>query len=480
MKKFLGLSMLSLTCIILLFPLASCGNVTKSAQLRAALDSGNLMEIDRVLDSGADVNGYDSFNPILYVWDQYADEILIEHLLKRGADVNFTDQDGNTLLMISIGMGDGTYIHSLDFTDLFLAYGADVNQVNADGVSALDYAIQTGYEYAAERLLKNGAQVSNQTLALATNGTYMANYRIAKEILLQLEAQNSRIELNPSIQAALLGRDTDVLRTASGVTMTDSEHHYLICALAAFCRSSTLQTMMDADDYYLDDIQNDSLLSIAVKYHNDDVLRYLLENGPYYDTKMTTSEGVEYPFLQNALQATISVANQSGAELLLRAGAEFYWAQGDLEVMTGELVQAVTNGDTAFVEFILEQGYPLDQDSAYWGMKAAIDSNKLEILKYFVDLGFDVNYVVANNFSLLSVACANKDIELAKYLIENGAHITSSELEASTNKNDPEMIKLLMAYHVFSDEDVSQSLSIARKRGFTQIIEKLEAPNITR
>lgn len=148
--------------------------------------------------------------------------------------------------------------------------------------------------------------------------------------------------------------------------------------------------------------------------------------------------------------------------------------------MTGELVQAVTNGDTAFVEFILEQGYPLDQDSAYWGMKAAIDSNKLEILKYFVDLGFDVNYVVANNFSLLSVACANKDIELAKYLIENGAHITSSELEASTNKNDPEMIKLLMAYHVFSDEDVSQSLSIARKRGFTQIIEILEAPNITR
>lgn len=100
------------------------------------------------LELDQEVNKVDEFGntPIL---DTHGEKVNVEQLLKYGADINFQNLYGSTVLHVSVGTEIETSINctpELDIsnTEFLLVNGADKTRVNEDGFTALDIATQ-GY-----------------------------------------------------------------------------------------------------------------------------------------------------------------------------------------------------------------------------------------------------------------------------------------------------------------------------------------------
>lgn len=78
----------------------------------------------------------------------------VRALLSQGADVNFTYNDGETLLMRAVTDG-----HT-DIVDLLLAHGAKLNQVDNIGLTAVSLAVLNNRVSLLRDLLRHGAKVN--------------------------------------------------------------------------------------------------------------------------------------------------------------------------------------------------------------------------------------------------------------------------------------------------------------------------------
>jgi len=94
------------------------------------------------------------------VWNENAVQ-GVERLLARGADVNQRDASGTTALMLAAPQG------SLPLVRLLLAKGADPNLVNARGESALSCARYYHHSEAVTVLLEHGAKEDLSPQAVA-------------------------------------------------------------------------------------------------------------------------------------------------------------------------------------------------------------------------------------------------------------------------------------------------------------------------
>ena len=81
------------------------------------------------------------------VWDTSR----ICELLDKGADVNTSDEDGKTALMMAAERDNLRNIH------LFLSKGADIDREDDDGWTALHYAAARGHHRSLYELLNAGA-----------------------------------------------------------------------------------------------------------------------------------------------------------------------------------------------------------------------------------------------------------------------------------------------------------------------------------
>ena len=111
-----------------------------------------------LLKKGANVNLADSFGvaPLqLAVCCENVDPSLIEHLIEKGADVNYKDtSDGLRSLHYAISCG------SDDAARLLIEKGADVNAIADDGTTPLILASKNDSVFIAKLLLEKGADVN--------------------------------------------------------------------------------------------------------------------------------------------------------------------------------------------------------------------------------------------------------------------------------------------------------------------------------
>jgi ankyrin repeat protein len=78
----------------------------------------------------------------------------VEMFIKSGMDVNATDKNGSSALMIASERGE------VAIAELLIKSGADVSAKNVDGYTALMYAAYKGNLQMAELLIKNKADVN--------------------------------------------------------------------------------------------------------------------------------------------------------------------------------------------------------------------------------------------------------------------------------------------------------------------------------
>ena len=125
--------------------------------------------------------------------------ILVKLLLEEGADVDATDRDGHSPLYVALMARNTRVAQELvaagaqfdpsallrelalndvgdrDAIGFLLAHGADINQTDANGDSALHLAVSRGYRVVVKYLIKAGADVN------AVNGAGATPLAIALE-----------------------------------------------------------------------------------------------------------------------------------------------------------------------------------------------------------------------------------------------------------------------------------------------------------
>ncbi|XP_062521330.1 protein phosphatase 1 regulatory subunit 16A-like [Corticium candelabrum] len=105
-------------------------------RLVSAVNDNDMNEVERLLSSGASPDAYDHDGkcPVLVTACDNGFSSIVQVLLKKGSNVNKTDDLGNTALMVAVQRGDVSLIAML------LSAKADVNLKNTCGWTAQDLA----------------------------------------------------------------------------------------------------------------------------------------------------------------------------------------------------------------------------------------------------------------------------------------------------------------------------------------------------
>jgi ankyrin repeat protein len=122
--------------------------------LSLAAYRGKLYFVQRLVDSGADVNLY-GWPPLIYAAFN-GHTAVAEYLLKKGAEVNATTENGSTALLFAARFGH------IEVVELLLLNKADPNIANERGATAIDWALKTDNTDIADLLRKAGGRAGDQ------------------------------------------------------------------------------------------------------------------------------------------------------------------------------------------------------------------------------------------------------------------------------------------------------------------------------
>lgn len=121
--------------------------------LSLAAYKGKLPFVKRLVEAGADVNLY-GWPPLIYA-SFNGHTAVVDYLLKKGAEVNATTDNGSTALLFAARFGH------LEVVELLLQNNADPNLANERGATAIDWALKTENTDIADLLRKAGGRPGN-------------------------------------------------------------------------------------------------------------------------------------------------------------------------------------------------------------------------------------------------------------------------------------------------------------------------------
>ncbi len=194
--------------VLALVGVLCCSN-TWAGPLHDAAEQGDIGQVKRLIDQGADVNARDDYDltPLHFSVGAGHTEI-VELLIAEGANVNARHQMGTPLHPAAL------FGHKA-IAKLLIAAGADVNALSADGVTPLHFAAGKGHVNLAELLIASGAvvNVTDKDGATPLHAAVLNGYRTLTELLIAHGADvNARTKagLTP-LRAATLEDHRDIV-----------------------------------------------------------------------------------------------------------------------------------------------------------------------------------------------------------------------------------------------------------------------------
>jgi ankyrin repeat protein len=415
-------------------------------ELIYAFSFGNLEYAMEYVEAGFDVNGkiLDTRSPFasLLHTDRLSMNVsplyiarsedwyprVAEYLLDQGADPNFTDEKGQSLLMHAAAARNINGGHDQaqpEFVEMLVEYGADINQKSEEGYTALDYAVANRYRQIVAYLLENGAELSQETLSLTKDNAWSGySYEITKHIL-EAGIEDGLHYEDPLVEAAVLG-DSD--KTIELLKQNRGEYPEEIpFFIASYCDIDALKYLADNGvDLNLKDNSGTSLLGFAAKGGKVENVEYLASQGA--EINPTAWSSLDFSPLSLSMQEN----NYETASCLLQQGAEFfspeYGIWGGMSVSgegvslpRNELEAAAVNGNIEMIELLRQYDYPFNNTNVIYAGGIAIEKNQLNVVNFFLKNEFvDVNCHEGNK-SLLSFATDAGNIDAVELLLQYGA-----------------------------------------------------------
>lgn len=386
---------------------------------------------------------------------------IAEFLLENGADPNAELGNGVTLLMYCCGakpvIGAGCDI----LFDLLIKSGADISKTDDDGYTVLDYVVLGDLDL-VQKLLDRGAKISEHTfdLALGISQDYsniveddsyiISRCFIAKEILIRSSQQNfgDKSELIQLCRAAASGNSNEVISLLhdgaySGESRTSRIAKQLI---VAFCDIDTVKEFCTYDNSFAKEY-----FELAVAADNIEVAKYMQSICGVTDV--------------DALYITIKQDQEDLTQYYLDKGALIGYTpsspynQPDLDWelynITNYLIIPCQNGNIGMVDKLLAYGYPTNDYSIYCALQAAIFYDQPAVIAHLCEkLHFDVNYRASESAdTLIEDAALHGNVACAEALLQQGADLSANPncLSDAALKGELEMVKKLLEWGVSPD-----------------------------
>lgn len=345
----------------------------RSMHESSELDDDELAELNRILglfgigDEETE-ESEDSVRTPLFEAVHAQDLGAVKKLIKGGADVNEVDGEGNTALIAAILTGEDKLVDGL------LKLGADPNKARPDGVGPLFASVLTGKDKIAQVLLNGGAEVDARS-SIKHNGIAVGGCTA-----LYGAAFAGRV----SACKALLGNGAQI-DAANDIGYTP--------------------------------------LMAAIEGGHDDVIEFLLKIGANVNPEIV---------------ARMQVEGLGGAS---------------------PLYTATRRENLAVIKKLLKRGVDVNRPSAngWTPLKSAAQQGNLEIVKALLDAGADPNIADNTNYTPLMNAVSGEHEDIVKLLLKSRA---DPNVQSGENPEDddwePGRTSLM-------DAAVSGNLPIARE-----------------
>jgi ankyrin repeat protein len=202
--------------------------------LSKACDIYDLKTIKWLVNNKANLNAkdYDGLTPLMYLVRNsiYEDNGALDYLIDCGALVNEKDNDGNSVLIHSIN-------GITDFVEILLKRGANINASNNSGITALMYAlsyVRYDEKKIVNLLIDNGADIfgndnqNNSTLMYASENVFTDHLDYLINEGVQVNYQN-KLGQTPLMFAVSRKHETDseidsfLLNAGANVNILDND-----------------------------------------------------------------------------------------------------------------------------------------------------------------------------------------------------------------------------------------------------------------
>lgn len=445
-----------LLVIVIVGLFTSCNYINNG--LVGALESGNLERVKEAVDNGADVNkvsflfGQDA-SPLLDSM-RNGQECIPKYLLSKGADPNFIDSHGISILMYTVGAHKEVGLDYANVTDnenyktLLNDKRTNINLTGKLGFTALDYACRDmGDLPTVNYLISHGAIITTTTMKCAIEGFSQGfcEASVVKVVFDSLAQQGIPYGIDPEIVAAIQG-DTDKLRAlVNSGKIKDTNKQMVMFLCAAFGDAKTLQIFADQNVDLDEKFYRDTLLAVACSYGKLETVEYLVSKHVNLETLVHQNETV---WEETALTKAIRHNRIDIADYLLKCGAKFQTFDDTTQENVLEI--ACENGNLDLVKWMINNEYPLTDDQLLRAMTAAALNDRINVLEYFLtDKKANIN-VESFDDTVLGTAAWKASLNTIQYLVNHGADVNGgmarvrTPLDRAVNSNRADIVKYLI------------------------------------
>ncbi len=376
--------------------------------LHEAVGSDMHDTVTLLLQKGIDTSATNAFGQSAMFYAQSKE--MLELLIKsKSFSLKDTDKDGNTLLHNACGLNP-----RLDLVE-FLIKHVDIDTPNDDGNSALIQVVSSDYfpdevEKVAEFLIKHGADVN-------FNGQYGRT---------PFQEAVSNRKLNISLLDKLI---------AAGADLNHEDNNGL--KAIHFTAASNLGYLKylvskGADVNAMSSNTRGTPLTIATEYNREATVQYLLENGAkvnhqdeYGRTALNFALDGDFSDVVMLLETHDAVAtDQSVIDANMAKKPEVKKPQKNVEIT--DIKSAIKAGSLQETKKYFSEKLSSDdftKEARHEIAVHAIYDGTLEIFKYLVENGIDIETEDEEGVPLLHEAVYDDNIALTRYILSRGIYI---------------------------------------------------------
>jgi len=374
-------------------PIMLCSAIT----LAVSLASMNVSAADETKMPNSEVS-MEGHNFVLAA--RFGHESVIKNLLNGGADIDLIDELGNTALTVAAAENQQSILK------LLLSQGANVNAQSKDGTTALMNAAMYGNLEVARLLLESGSKVDlkKDDGETALVGAVQYGRLAMVELLLSKGSDANAVTSG----AANDGRGTTPLMFAAmhGLRGAQGDWNQIVSALL---KHGATTNMARAN--------GDTALTIAQWNGHGAIVNLLLNAGARDETHYAALSS------EDALVKAAKIGDLAKTRILLKQSTNVNYRDKNTGVTA--LITAVYFGNLDMVRVLIENGANVNH--VPWGLKeqriasSSVTFKERELLR-----------TISRSDTALLVAIQNNDVEIARYLIEQGAKIPVANRKQET------------------------------------------------
>jgi ankyrin repeat protein len=362
------------------------------------MKNGRYVIARELLDHGADPHLTDrtGLSPLACAIDK-KQRALALLLLEKGADPGkFSKEPSQETPIVIRCLAQGWS----DMIPMLVKKGADLNAVNANGQMAVDISLANGDVTQFQKLIQLGADVGlggwDTRLWQAVERSDIKTLTTILDAGIKTDKSNDKQQT--LLSAAIAKSDHAVMEILLKKQPLQQDALHLACAKGDLIATQLLHKY-GCDVNALFAPTQDIPINVAIRSNNPAVLQYLLDNGATIDHK-----GIEN---QTPLACAIANKKKEMVKILLDKGAD-----------TNQKLETAAND--IFLSFIDGNGmkFYLRKDRNITPLMLAADSGSLEITKLLLDHGAKINvWTAVNKTWPLNFASRKSDVPMMRLLM---------------------------------------------------------------